>query len=163
MLLLISDASVLIDIEDGNLTRAMFSLPFQFAVPDILFHEELEKNHGHLLQHGLICKTLTSTVINDAYKLIQIYSKPSRNDLFALSLAKYENCQLLTGDKALYKIAKNYSIEVHGTIWLVIQMIQYKKITVQGALTAFEKMRNCGSRLPWDLIETEISKIEMNV
>ena len=39
MLLLISDANVLIDIENGGLTGAMFSLPYQFAVPDILFYE----------------------------------------------------------------------------------------------------------------------------
>ncbi len=39
MLLLISDANVLIDIENGGLTSAMFSLPYQFAVPDILFYE----------------------------------------------------------------------------------------------------------------------------
>ena len=30
MLLLISDANVLIDIQDGGLTGAMFSLPYQF-------------------------------------------------------------------------------------------------------------------------------------
>ena len=52
MLLLISDANVLIDIEDGGLTGAMFSLPYQFAVPDILFYEELQKHHNHLLQCG---------------------------------------------------------------------------------------------------------------
>jgi hypothetical protein len=46
MLLIISDASVLIDIECGELTSAMFSLPWQFAVPDILFYEELSERHG---------------------------------------------------------------------------------------------------------------------
>lgn len=46
MLLIISDASVLIDIECGKLTSAMFSLSWQFAVPDILFAEELADRHG---------------------------------------------------------------------------------------------------------------------
>lgn len=54
MLLIISDASVLIDIECGELTSAMFSLPFQFAVPDTLFVEELAEKHGHLLQLTLL-------------------------------------------------------------------------------------------------------------
>ncbi|WP_028388731.1 hypothetical protein [Legionella fairfieldensis] len=58
MLLVISDACVLIDIECGKLTSAMFSLSYQFAVPDILFFEELEGRHAHLLQFGLICKTM---------------------------------------------------------------------------------------------------------
>jgi hypothetical protein len=54
MLLVISDACVLIDIECGELTSVMFSLSYQFAVPDILFAEELENRHGHLLQFGLM-------------------------------------------------------------------------------------------------------------
>ncbi|OGV32302.1 MAG: hypothetical protein A3E88_05655 [Legionellales bacterium RIFCSPHIGHO2_12_FULL_35_11] len=58
MLLLISDTSVLIDIEHGELTSAMFSLPWQFAVPDILFLEELAEKHAHLLEFGLICKVM---------------------------------------------------------------------------------------------------------
>ena len=36
MLLLISDANILIDIEDGNLTSVLFRLPYEIAVPDIL-------------------------------------------------------------------------------------------------------------------------------
>jgi len=59
MLLIISDACVLIDIECGELTSAMFSLSCQFAVPDTLFVEELEERHAHLLQFGLISKTMT--------------------------------------------------------------------------------------------------------
>ena len=56
MLLLISDTSILIDIECGQLTGAMFSLDYQFAVPDILFAEELAEKHGALLKFGLICR-----------------------------------------------------------------------------------------------------------
>ena len=41
MLFMISDASVLIDVECGGISTAMFSLPYQFIVPDILFSEEL--------------------------------------------------------------------------------------------------------------------------
>lgn len=43
MLLLISDANILIDIEDGHLTPAVFRLPYVIAVPDILFELELRQ------------------------------------------------------------------------------------------------------------------------
>ena len=36
MLLLISDANILMDIEVGDLVAPMFSLGYQFAVPDVL-------------------------------------------------------------------------------------------------------------------------------
>ena len=52
MLLLISDANILIDIEFGGLVAPLFSLEYQFAVPDILFYEELDEQHRYLLGMG---------------------------------------------------------------------------------------------------------------
>lgn len=153
MLLVISDACVLIDIECGELTSTMFSLSYQFAVPDTLFAEELEGRHAHLSQFGLICKTMSGDLVAKAYNLHQKYMKPSVNDMLALILAKHEGCQLLTGDKALRDAAKDLNVEIHGTIWLVKQMLEDKKITVEVARVAFQRMRNAGSRLPWSEVE----------
>ena len=153
ILLIISDASVLIDIECAELTSAMFSLSYQFAVPDTLFVEELEEQHSHLLQCGLISKTMSGALVAEAYNLYQKYRKPSLNDTLALTLAKHLGCQLLTGDKALRDAAKELNVEVHGTIWLVEQMLQGKKITVEIARVAFQKMKYSGSRLSWFEVE----------
>jgi len=153
MLLIISDASVLIDIECGELTSAMFSLSWQFAVPDILFDEELSERHRHLLDFGLISKSMSGELVGEAYVLRQRYAKTSVNDLLALTLAKSENCQLLTGDKALRDVANELNVEVHGTLWLVEQMLREGKITTDVARAAFERMRHSGSRLPWGKVE----------
>jgi hypothetical protein len=42
MLLLISDANILMDVEVGDLVAPMFSLGYEFAVPNVLYYEELE-------------------------------------------------------------------------------------------------------------------------
>ena len=52
MLLLISDANILMDVEVGDLVAPMFSLEYQFAVPDILYYEELEDQHAHLVAYA---------------------------------------------------------------------------------------------------------------
>ena len=158
MLLIISDASVLIDIECGELTSAMFSLSWQFAVPDTLFSEELAERHGHLLRFGLISKTLSGDLVAAAYNLHQKYIKPSVNDMLALTLAKHEGCQLLTGDKALREAAKELNVEVHGTIWLVEQMLQSEKITLEVARVAFQQMKDLGSRLPWGKVDKMVNR-----
>lgn len=158
MLLIISDASVLIDIECGELTSTMFSLPWQFAVPDTLFAEELAERHGHLSRLGLISKTMGGDLVAEAYALHQKYIKPSVNDMLALTLAKHEGCQLLTGDKALREAAKEFNVEVHGTIWLVEQMLQGEKITVAVARVAFQRMKDAGSRLPWSEVEKILNR-----
>ena len=83
----------------------MFSLDCQFIVPDILFTEELAELHAHVLDLGLEQKSLSSESMIATVRMAQIYKRTSRNDLFALSLAKQEHCPLLTGDKHLKETA----------------------------------------------------------
>jgi len=42
MRVLVSDTSVLIDLERGDLLESAFALPFEFAVPDLLYIERIE-------------------------------------------------------------------------------------------------------------------------
>ncbi len=95
MQLVITDASIIIDIENSDLTRPMFNLPYQFAVPDVLFEEELLERHSHLLNLGLMRKAIGPELISEAYNLRQQFSKTSVNDLLALTLAKDTNSLLL--------------------------------------------------------------------
>lgn len=160
MQLLISDANILIDLEEGQLIDLMFQLPYQFSIPDILFQEELEEAHWHLLELGLKLDELKSETMIYAMTLIQSYSKASRNDCFALALARQENCPLLTGDKALREAAEKEAIIVKGTLWLVEQMIYHQFITIEQARNAYKKMKDCGRRLPWKIAEAILDELE---
>ena len=53
MLLLISDANILIDVEAAELLETLFKLPYQFAIPDILYVEEIEPGTPGLERLGL--------------------------------------------------------------------------------------------------------------
>lgn len=150
MQLLISDANILIDLKEGRLLEAVFRLPYRFAVPDILFYEELEEQHTHLLGMGLMINELTSDSMLYALELSTRVTGPSRNDCFALALARQEQCPLLSGDRALRTLASQEAVVVMGTIWLVEQMVQQKIITIQVAKDAYESMRVNGRRLPWE-------------
>lgn len=151
MQLLISDANILIDLEEGELLNELFLLPYQFSVPDILFFEELEAQHAHLLEMGLVLGELNSGSMVYALELTARVRGPSRNDCFALALAKQESCPLLSGDQALRKAAQHEAVVVVGTIWLVEQLIQHQIITVSKARAAYAKMRANARRLPWDI------------
>ena len=153
MLLLISDANILMDIEVGDLAAPMFSLGYQFAVPDVLYYEELEWQHAHLLDMGLQIRTLSAKSVERVQTLSKTYRKPGRIDLFALALAEVERCPLLTGDAALRQAAEKEQVEVKGTVWLISEMVQQQRITVTVARAALRKMRVNGRRLPWDAAE----------
>jgi hypothetical protein len=134
MQLLISDANILIDLEEGRLLTPFFSLPYEFKVPDVLFEEELREQHSELLELGLFLGELSPESV--------IYA-------FALALARQEECPLLTGDMTLRKTADKEAILVKGTLWVVEQMVVHEIITKEQALEAYDLMKKAGRRLPW--------------
>jgi hypothetical protein len=74
---LISDANVIIDMEDCGLTDVMFRLPYQFLVPDILYYDELEDDHPELLSLGLKMLELSPQTLQKSIALNTCYNGPS--------------------------------------------------------------------------------------
>lgn len=149
MQVLISDANILIDLEDGGILPLLFALPYQFKVPDLLFEQELREQHAHLLDRGLQVGELLPDAMEDAQSLRQKYVKTSMNDCFAVALARQDQCPLLTGDRALREAAQQEAVIVMGTLWVVEQMVLHQLIDKTGALAAYEKMKARARRLPW--------------
>lgn len=148
--LLISDANILIDIEEGGLIKYLFCLPYQFMIPDILFYEELDEQHKYLLDDGLKLAGLSEETMRYAEEVTTKYRDPSRNDCFALALAQQEKCSLLTGDKNLRKAAEAEGVIVMGTIWIVDRMVSNQLITIEQAEEAYQCMQKARRRLPWE-------------
>jgi hypothetical protein len=64
---LVSDTSVIIDLERGELLESVFQLNYQFAVPDLLFEEELKPYGGdRLLELGLRVEELDGSGVGQA-------------------------------------------------------------------------------------------------
>lgn len=161
--LLISDANILIDLQDGGLITELFKLPYQFRVPDLLYYDELEDNHRDLLRYGLQIGELTPESMAKAEQLAQKYKQPSRYDCFALVLAMQEACPLLTGDQNLRKAAEQEQIEVKGTLWLIEALVTQQIITIQIAREAYKAMKQTGRRLPWAEAENRLSALESSL
>jgi hypothetical protein len=150
MLLLISDANILIDMEAGELMETLFRLPMQFGIPDLLYFEEIEPGTPGLEDLGLRVMEIDGDYIDYASKLPTKYGgKPSHNDYLALALAKQEGCSLLTGDQALRDAASSEGVTVMGSVWLLRTMVENKLMTVDDALAALNKMKEDKRRLPW--------------
>jgi len=161
MQLLISDTNILIDLEEGGLMEELFRLPYEFTVPDILFAEELEAQHSHLLDMGLLQGELASATLQYAVELIQRSVGVSRNDCFALALARQEQCPLLTGDQQLRNVAGREGVIVMGTLWVVTQLVRHLVITKEEAKASYRRMRENGRRLPWDLALRSLDELDL--
>jgi hypothetical protein len=156
--LLISDANIIIDMNTGGLLRLMFRFDATFAVPDVLFEEELRTDHPELLRLGLKRLELRENTVVYAGVLVEKYRSlgASINDLLALALAWQEKCPLLTGDGRLRTAGQTESIDVHGTLWLIEQMVKARTITVRQAEAGYAKMREAGRRLPWGEVDQQL-------
>lgn len=161
--LLISDANIIIDMKAGGLLRTMFRFDVTFAVPDVLFEEELRAEDPELPSLGLELLELNGETVAYADGLIAKYRRlgASINDLLALALAWQEKCPLLTGDLRLRTAAQEQGVDMHGTLWLIEQMVMGRAITAKQAEAAYGKMREAGRRLPWDEVERQLRSHEV--
>lgn len=157
--LIITDANIFIDMAAGELLESMFALSVEFAVPDILYLEELHENFAALPGIGLRVLPMSDTVVADAEVLRTRYRKPGQNDLFALALARSEQCPLLTGDRDLRLAAEQESAEVHGTLWLIERMVEELALGVDAVKRAYRLMGEDGSRLPWREVRRQLQRL----
>lgn len=156
---LISDANIIIDMEAGDILDKMFRLTESFAVPNVLYAEELETHHAHLPGLGLVVLDVHEEFVVEAYRLGDVYKEPGHNDLLALALAKQEHCPLLTGDARLRAAAEMEQVDVRGTLWIIKRLIAENLLDYNGANDAYKKMKEEARRLPWDKVEQQLSKI----
>lgn len=163
MLLLISDANILIDMEAGGLLASMFSLGCRIAVPDLLYADELEHRNVNYLALGLSQMSLTGAEMQEMQTLAARYPRAGRNDLSALVLARREQCPLVTGDFALRQAAEAEQVVIRGTLWLVQEMVQQQKISVAVAREAYARMQITGRRLPWEEAEAGLLAVERSM
>jgi hypothetical protein len=119
---LVSDTSVLIDLERGGLLADLFRLPFEFTVPDLLYARELAGPLGdQLVALGLRLEVLTPTELARATTVRRQNASLSIPDTFAFAIAESRQWTLLTGDGVLRELAVAARIEMHGVLWLFDQ------------------------------------------
>lgn len=120
MKLLVSDTSVLVDLERGGFLDACFRLPYEFAVPDLLYVREL-KNFGgpELVTRGLRIEELTGAEVLIAQNVRGRRPLLSLPDACAYALASSRGWRLLTGDGELQALARAEQVTFHGVLWVL--------------------------------------------
>lgn len=148
MRVLVADTSVLVDLERGSLLEASFRLPFQLAVPDLLYERELKGYGGDELIHlGLVVEGLDGDGLARALAYRRQVPALSVPDCFAL--AQTREWVLLAGDGALRRLATDEAVECHGVLWLLDEIHTTTAATVRelhDGLTAISRHPRC--RLP---------------
>jgi hypothetical protein len=117
-MILVSDTSVLIDLERGGLLEGIFALPHEFAVPDVLYDHEMRGDWGDgLVRLGLRVEEVSKEGVASALRYRQQRSSLSVPDSFALALAKEHQWLLLTGDGRLFALLISSPLRADGLWW----------------------------------------------
>lgn len=153
---LVNDANIFIDLEEAGLLETLLQLPYEFVTLDVLFEEELQAQHGHLLRSGLATLELQAGRMIRLHKLVQRYSQIGFMDCLALALAEQELCPLLTGDQKLRGAPEAEGLEVHGTLWVVESLLERQIIRLEQAYQAYDRMENAQRRLPYPLVRRRL-------
>ena len=145
MQILVSDSSVLIEFSKRDLLDRMFELRFQFAVPDLLFNEELidlgRYDRQDLVRLGLRVEALDPEGVATAIAYQTRRRALSLVDCFALALAKHRGHTLLTEDRRMRSCALEEGIQHHDLLWIIDQMHRAAILTAPQVVAALEAMR----------------------
>jgi predicted nucleic acid-binding protein len=156
MIILVSDTSVLIDLERADIVSEALTLPYEFVVPDALYAAELEPFNGaELLEKGLRIESLDPNELSAATLIRRAQAKLSLPDTFALALAEGRQWTLLAGDGVLRAEALARRVPCHGTLWIFDELETAGNLdcaVLHARLEQLASHRRC--RLP----KTEISK-----
>ena len=146
MKVLVSDSSILIEFSKRELLEGMFQLEFQFAVPDLLFHEELidlgAYSRQDLLRFGLRVESLDAEGV--AAAIVHQSKRPALSlvDSFALAMAGRQGWPLLTEDRTMRNAAQSNGIVHRDALWVVDNMLDAGILSTTQAVAAIEAMRD---------------------
>ncbi len=129
------------------------------VAPDVIIAELRIPSGDSLVSFGLNIQELSGSQVLNVLDLAERYARPSREDLFALVLAKEIDAVLLTGDGSLRDAAVEEGVRVHGVTWLLDLMVENGIIDKRKMAVSLKLMLRSGSRLPCEEVKVRLGDV----
>jgi predicted nucleic acid-binding protein len=160
MRIAVKDASILIDLSEGDLLGLWFQLKIETHTTDFVLGEVRKESQWQyvsaFVDAGLIQKHATAA--NDLAGVVE-YSQAngiSMADASGVLLAMRLKACLLTGDGRMRRTARTEKVEVRGVLWIMDQLVERGVLPKAEAEERLEKICAAGSRLPREECATRI-------
>ena len=135
------DANILIDLYVGRVLWEISRLPFAFVAPDLLVYDLQQPSGQMLIDYHLVSPVeLSGERVQEVVRLRSVHPDLSVYDCSAFVLSKTLGVTLLSGDGGLRQLAEDQGIPVHGTLWVLDQMLEGQMINHKLASAALEIM-----------------------
>jgi hypothetical protein len=161
VIVLVSDTSVLIDLERGGFLDVSFRLDeMELVVPDLLYKRELADYGGPvLLDLGLKVVNLSAEELVTVQDARRGRPRLSLVDAYAFSLAECRQWTLLSGDAELRALAIDRRVPCVGVLWLLDRLFEQALVEatrMKAGLEAMAAHPRC--RLPKAEVQMRLSR-----
>ncbi len=152
MIIVVNDASILIDLLKIDLSDEFFHLPFKMQTTDLVsaeIRDENAKRFQEYVEKKMI--TICSFSGEDWEEVVKIQIENpalSMADCSCFWLCKQLSAILLTSDGKLRNAASEKGIPVHGIFWVFDQLINQEEITPRKAETKLKALMEINPWLP---------------
>lgn len=132
-IVVVNDASCLIDLRKARLLHLLVRLPYRLVIPLPVRDSELIRftaQEWAVLDAGMVIFDLPPERVAEAFAVKAMYPKLSANDCFCLVTTRcHEGAILLTGDGLLRGVAADDDRRVHGVLWVIDEL---KRLAICG-------------------------------
>lgn len=159
----VKDANVLIDLEIAGLLDLWFQLGHQTITTDLVIRQLKTGGHNEAISHvstgNIEVHKCSGEFLVRAFELMtQIGSGPDIADCSVLLLAIDLGAMLLSGDKPLRKGATQNQVEVHGTLWILDELVATKLLSKPTAAAKLEHLIEQDSFYPKDECQKRLTR-----
>ena len=116
--------------------------------PNVIIEELLDPDGKKMVEYGLQRGELSGTQVQEVASLRAKHRRVSASDLFALVLARALKATVLTGDRHLTQVAAQEGVPVHGTLWVLDELVRLAVVAPSQAAQALKQMLANRRRLP---------------
>jgi rRNA-processing protein FCF1 len=158
MKLFITDTNVFFDLMNIEALPEFFGLEFEICTTDFVLNEILRLEQAEQIKSFIRSKQLTvfNFSSDEMEEVVNLKTKRTLRriaDKSVLWKALQLKCLLLTGDKSLRNEAEENGLEVHGSIWVVMLLVDTKLLNVVKGIELLERLKIVNDSLPKDEIE----------
>ena len=161
--IIISDANIIIDLDNAGLLDNLFRLPFDIQTTDFIIHELRDEELKERVRINIPAGKLSVISFSPA-EMAQLFAFHNEEKRLSIAdrsvwfLAKRFTGKLLTGDRKLRKCAEDDGIEVSGVLYIFDTLINCHLINQFEAIEALHRLMKANCRLPREACESMLEK-----
>ncbi len=161
MKVVVTDVSVLFDLFEVKVLQEFFALKWEIYTTDFVYNEIIQTDQKEAFEtfrgnHRLKILSFTTDEVRAVQNFKTNLSIRSIADKTILWKALQMQSILLTCDDKLRREAEVHSIEVHGSIWVIEQLVVNGIAKKAEGICLLEELKTTNSRLPIDIIDNLI-------